>query len=458
MKKFKFFFLSVVAMLWLALAGSCSSDEPVIMGEEQSPVVDEPVVEEPVVEPEDSVVVDDIDSDLIKVPDVGHFNDFATQSLINSLEKNCDFSLELFKLAVKSVDEKYQGKSTNMAFSPYSANMVMGMAANYLDRNTSSQLVSKLGFNTLEELNQGMALVNAYLMNGKQTCIDFKSNNSLWWRAEYRNNLDNDIVNTLRKNYYIHSYGVDFNQDQTIDLINDWVKTNTNNKIPNFLNYLTDYEKLYKSHINVNTLYLNGEWMWKFQKNKVATFKGTDSNSLIEMMNNTEDYGGYVDEDYTYLSIPFIFGASMRIIMPKTQSIEEFSHTISYAQLNEFKQRSYKKPYRMNLTMPKFKIDGEVELSPELLNETGIQFAQAKNMLYGDLLANSPYESNILQKTSVIINEEGAECAAATSHGGASYCPVDREYIEITIDRPFIFYIQENFSGAILRAGRICNL
>ena len=46
MKKFKFIFMSVVAMLWLALAGSCSSDEPVIMGEEQSPVVDEPAVEE----------------------------------------------------------------------------------------------------------------------------------------------------------------------------------------------------------------------------------------------------------------------------------------------------------------------------------------------------------------------------------------------------------------------------
>ncbi|MFG6384903.1 MAG: serpin family protein [Muribaculaceae bacterium] len=458
MKKFKFIFMSVVAMLWLALAGSCSSDEPVIMGEEQSPVVDEPAVEEPVVEPEDSVVVDDIDSDLIKVPYVGPFHEFATQSLINSLEKNRDFSWELFKLAVRSVDEKYQGKSANMAFSPYSANMVMAMAANYLDRNTSSQLVSKLGFNTLEDLNEGMALVTAYLMNGKHTSMDFKSNNSLWWRDEYCDYLDNDIVNTLRRNYYIHTCGVDFNQDQTIDLINDWVKTNTNNKIPNFLNYLTDYEKLYKSHINVNTLYLNGEWMWKFQKNKVATFKGTDSNSLINMMNNTHDYGGYVDEDYTYISIPFIFGASMRIIMPKTQSIEEFSRTVSYAQLNEFKQRSYKKHYRMNLTMPKFKIDGVVELSPELLNETGIHFAQAKNMLYGDLLANKPNESNILQKTSVIINEEGAECAAATSHSGASYCPLDREYIEITIDRPFIFYIQEEFSGAIMMAGRICNL
>lgn len=346
-----------------------------------------------------------------------------------------------------------------MAFSPYSANMVMGMAANYLDRNTSSQLVSKLGFKTLEELNQGMALVTAYLMNGKHTSMDFKSNNSLWWRGEYRNHLDNDIVNTLRKNYYIHTYGVDFNQDQTIDLINDWVKTNTNYKIPNFLNYLTDYEKLYKSHINVNTLYLNGEWMWKFQKNKVATFKGTDGSTFVEMMNSTEDYSGYDDEDFTYLDILFKFGVSMHIIMPKTQSIEEFSRTVSYAQLDELDKRCYKKPpYRMNLTMPKFKIDGTVELSPELLNETGIQFAQAKNMLYGDLLANSPYESNILQKTSVIINEEGAECAAATSVSGSGYCPLDREYIEITIDRPFIFYIQEYFSGAILMAGRICNL
>lgn len=458
MKKFKFIFLSVVAMLWLALAGSCSSDEPVIMGEEQSPVVDEPAVEEPVVEPEDSVVVDDIDSDLIKVPDVGHFNDFATQSLINSLEKNCDFSWKLFNLAVKSVDDKNPGKSVNMAFSPYSANMVMGMAANYLDRNTSSQLVSKLGFNTLEDLNETMALVSAYLINGKHTDIDFKSNNSLWWRAEYRNYLDNDIVNTLRSNYYIYTEGVDFHQDQTIDLINNWVKTNTNNKILNFLNYLTDSEKIYKTHVNVNTLYLNGEWLWKFDKHKVATFKGTKANNLINMMNRTCDYFGYDDEDYTVVQIPFKFNTDMYIIMPKTMSIEEFSQTVSYEELKGLNKRHPYEHFEINLTMPKFTIDGTVELDSELLSETGIHFAQAKNMLYGDLLANQPYESNILQKTSVIINEEGAECAAATSVSGAGWCPLERKDLTITIDRPFIFYIKEGFSGAILMAGRICNL
>jgi serpin B len=62
--------------------------------------------------------------------------------------------------------------------------------------------------------------------------------------------------------------------------------------------------------------------------------------------------------------------------------------------------------------------------------------------------------SDVRHKATVDVNEEGTEAAAATSvelmTKGSGPSPV-------RIDRPFVFLIQERFSGTILFMGRVMN-
>lgn len=59
--------------------------------------------------------------------------------------------------------------------------------------------------------------------------------------------------------------------------------------------------------------------------------------------------------------------------------------------------------------------------------------------------------SNVKHKTFVDVNEEGTEAAAATSvEIGDTSAPQ-----RLAVDRPFLFAIRENLSGAILFMGKI---
>src|SRR5690606_1471993 len=106
------------------------------------------------------------------------------------------------------------------------------------------------------------------------------------------------------------------------------------------------------------------------------------------------------------------------------------------------------------LAVPRFRLEYEQELS-EALEAMGMQRAfvpgganfSGMSASHGEEL----YLSSVLQKTFVEVNEEGTEAAAATSVGVSvtSLPPTMR------IDRPFLFAIRENFSGAILFIGKI---
>ena len=64
--------------------------------------------------------------------------------------------------------------------------------------------------------------------------------------------------------------------------------------------------------------------------------------------------------------------------------------------------------------------------------------------------------SSVKHKTFVDVNEKGTEAAAATSvEMRATAMPVSRPPFEMIVDRPFVFAIRDNKSGALLFIGAI---
>lgn len=65
--------------------------------------------------------------------------------------------------------------------------------------------------------------------------------------------------------------------------------------------------------------------------------------------------------------------------------------------------------------------------------------------------------SDVLHKAYVSVDEKGTEAAAATAVVvGTTAMPVNE--VALKIDRPFIFVIQDNQSGAILFIGRVVSM
>ena len=109
----------------------------------------------------------------------------------------------------------------------------------------------------------------------------------------------------------------------------------------------------------------------------------------------------------------------------------------------------------ITVTMPKFKIETEVDFVGAL-KALGVTDAFDDSRADFSRIATRPlYFNTVLQKSYVIVNEEGTEAVSATYVGGLT-CPGPGD--PFTVDRPFIFSIREKSSGAILFLGIVRTL
>lgn len=114
-------------------------------------------------------------------------------------------------------------------------------------------------------------------------------------------------------------------------------------------------------------------------------------------------------------------------------------------------------PMKVNLTMPKFKIENHWKEFDKTLKALGIN----KVMMTGDnmnRIARDLFVSQIVQDVAVDVNEDGTEAAAVSTGGIATTSYNPNEKVIINFNRPFLFYIKENATGTILFMGKIANL
>lgn len=112
---------------------------------------------------------------------------------------------------------------------------------------------------------------------------------------------------------------------------------------------------------------------------------------------------------------------------------------------------------KVQLTMPKFKTEQGFELS-EALKEMGMTSAfNAKGADFSGMNGKKNlYIGAAVHKTFLEVGEDGTEAAAATAvimtKTSAMHDP--EKTIEFKADRPFIYVIRDNQTGAILFIGR----
>ena len=119
------------------------------------------------------------------------------------------------------------------------------------------------------------------------------------------------------------------------------------------------------------------------------------------------------------------------------------------------KARNASIPPEVKLLMPKFTFESAFNLG-EALKNLGMKDAFDKNNadFSGMDGTRNIYISQVVHKTFIKVNEKGTEAAAAT---GVQFKNVVNpiRIVDLKIDRPFIFFILDKQSGALLFMGRL---
>lgn len=368
---------------------------------------------------------------------------------------NRAFAIDLYQ-AIRDGDK-------NLFFSPYSISLALAMTYGGARIETAQQMAETLHFSLPDKkIHAGFNALDLELARrGEENDISpgFKLNiaNSAW--AQYDRPFEQDYLDLLAENYAAGLYLTDYAGDPegSREAINEWVSQKTEGKIEDLIpsgaiNTLTRL-------VLANAIYFNATWQNTFDEalTREAPFFLLDGSQVaVPMMAQSGPKGlGYTaGENFQAVELPYSGGQlSMVIFVPEEGSFETFEASFTPTKLTEM--LGTLEIRQVELQLPKFNFESEFGLG-STLQQLGM--ADAFDAQTADFSGidgtHDLFISNVVHKAFVDVDEEGTEAAAATGVIiGLTSLPVTD--VQLTIDQPFIFLIQDKPTGTILFLGRV---
>ena len=371
---------------------------------------------------------------------------------------NTLFALELFQTLNES------SPTGNIFFSPFSISSALAMVILGAKGSTAAQLSKTFHFDSVEDIHSRFQSLNAEVSK-RGASHTLKLANRLYGEKTY--NFLPEYLASTQKMYGADLAPVDFlhaSEDARKE-INQWVKGQTEGKIPELLSVgvVDSMTKL----VLVNAIYFKGMWEEKFMTEDTtdAPFRLSKKDTkTVKMMYQKKKFPfGYIsDLKCKVLEMPYQGGElSMVILLPKdiedeSTGLKKIEQQITLEKLLEWTKRENLEFIDVHVKLPRFKIEESYTLNSNL-GRLGVQdlFSSSKADLSGMSGSRDLFISKIVHKSFVEVNEEGTEAAAATG-GIATFCMLLPEE-EFTVDHPFIFFIRHNPTSNVLFLGRVCS-
>lgn len=358
------------------------------------------------------------------------------------------FGLKLFQEIIKEEGDK------NVFISPLSVSMALGMTlngANGETREAMEQTLELAGMTT-EEINHSYSSL-IELLTHLDARVLFQIANSIWYRHEFT--FEEEFIN-LNKTYFDAVVrALDFDDPNSVNIINAWVEENTNGKIKEIVDRIDPEIVMFL----INAIYFKGTWTYEFDKELTQDdfFNLPDgSQKSCKMMNLTGELHYFENEAFQAVDLPYgneLF--SMTILLPKPQNdIDSLISEIDQENWDQWMNSLSKQT--VDLSFPKFKLEYELLLN-KILKTLGMAIAFDQYQADFTKMYTGPgnvYISKVKHKTFVQVDEEGTEAAAVTSVE-VGLTSVEPSGIRMRVDHPFIFVIRENHSQTILFVGKI---
>ncbi|RVE46163.1 hypothetical protein evm_009237 [Chilo suppressalis] len=387
---------------------------------------------------------------------------FSTDTSINN------FGFKLLKTMMK------QNENNNVVISPTGVAGLLAMTLLGSTGETYNEIAQLIGF-------------SEDILKNRKYHEDFGSRLQALNRNDtktlYANGIFVDQQSMLRQIYHSYlervyngeAFATDFKDtNQTKDLINEWVKNHTNNKIESFLRQPLPMST---KAVLINALYYSGQWSYPFLPEYTAMlpFKAPTKEVLVDQMANFGQFNYLfsIENGLHMIQLPYNDSVtSMYVIkprFPKAKTITELLDSLDFEKIdNLINQMSMKKCV---VRFPKMELETSVDLK-DPLKSLGVQamftpgVANFAVMLDANVTVNDPeenliaristgegeartlkemldrlvnpgvYVDSVMHEVKMTIDEYGTEAAAATS------ALMARSAESFYADSPFYMFIR----------------
>lgn len=284
--------------------------------------------------------------------------------------------------------------------------------------------------------------------------------NALWGQDGYK--FKKDFIETNRKYYEVGFNLVDYinRTEEARREINKWVEDKTGSKIRNLIpeGLLDNMTRLVIS----NATYFKSSWKNEFDPSdtKNDVFSLSNGNEIkVPMMRQKKDFRYSVSDDVKIVELPYKGGEIvMTIILPcDSKKFADFEKKLSLSELEDLINGL--ELGEVELYMPKFKTEYDCS-AKKVMQKLGVidAFIMGKANLKGiaDVVGAPLFLSEIVHKSYIDVNEKGTEAAAVTALVETGSDLLKRKKpVKIKVNRPFVYFIRDRKTGAIIFMGRL---
>ena len=352
-----------------------------------------------------------------------------------------------FKLS-KAINES-SNYGDSFVFSPLCTSFSLTMLANGTSNETLKNSMKEMGLPdiSIEELNKmNMKLSDSLNILDKRCVVEFA--NSVWVSSVL--SPADSYVNCIEEFYKGELYKKDFSSNGIVNDVNNWCSKATKGKIKNLLSGIPANTTL----LLANAVYFKAPWQKPFKKAEDGIFTSSNGDEQrVKYMTSSLNTACYDNGKCVVASLPYGNRAfSFRILLPnKGVSIDECIEDLA----NDYwiDNEDFLRFADLSIKMPKFNIESKSSLLSSI-KEAGVNACFAPGADYTNLFADTPFSvAEFLQATTFTVDEEGTEAAASIVNTG--FTSPGYESMELVVDRPFLFFVQEQSTGAILFIGKV---
>lgn len=344
--------------------------------------------------------------------------------------------------------------AANIFISPYSAATVLQMVANGAAGQTKKEMQQVLATKDLppDVVNAAGHAAAQSLKSLNNANIILTTANAIWYQRGQSVNPDFLALN--RQFFGSPVEPIDFADPHAGDVINAWAKEQTKGRISNLADGMID--PVNGRMFLANAVYFKGKWSDPFRpgdtQNLPFHLRG-GSQKDIPMMTQVKTFTYRQGTNYQAVLLPYAGeNVAMYVFLPETNSSpEQLLGVLNGDTWQRVTKPGFSEKEGM-VVLPKFKLEYSLNLAPPLQS---LGMKTAFDMKQADFsgIASNLYISAARQKTFVEVNEEGTEAAAVTGMAVTASVEPAREHFEMTVDRPFVFLIEDNRTGMILFMG-----
>jgi serpin B len=370
-------------------------------------------------------------------------------------EANTHFAINLFQQLGASPETK------NIFFSPYSIHQALAMTMNGNEGEVLQEFIQILQMEgmSLEEANQAVKELTTFLLEVDPK-VKLNIANGIWYKEGYQ--VKPPFKAASQKYFQAEVASLDMSNPNSVNIINNWIADQTNNLIREMLDFIPANAVMYL----VNAIYFKGDWTYDFPKanTKKEKFTLRDGREImVDMMNLGEPatFKVFGSPAYSYLEIPYSSGQyTMGILVNQSGDLSQLAPLVSVDNLNQWRDEA--KEANLILKMPKFKMEYRIDNLAADLEAMGLIKPFGFHPENFTALFSNPTGalkiSRVIHQSFIEVDERGTEAAAATIVEIIERVnAIPSGPIIFTLDRPFIFFIQEKHSGAILFMGKMEN-